>query len=178
MKKIIAIFLLLSLLLISGCTVADSEKTPEDSVSATTKTTTEKSDENKQISLTEKYIAEIEAPYKDKLENGELSNYEVGVVSEEYSQKWRLVADEYYNKILQKPEEYLYDKGLLKSSVINMKENWDKYSEQEKEDYHNLLVSIHGGGTIVGPDTAKYKYELEKQWALKILAIAERLLLD
>ena len=56
-----------------------------------------------------------------------------------------------------------------------MKENWDTYSEQEKDNYHNLLVSIHGGGTIVGPDTSKYEYELEKQWALKILAIADRL---
>ncbi len=174
MKKLIATILLLSLLLISGC-AADSEKATTDSVSTTTEATTEKTNENKRISLTEKYLAEIDEAYKYSLENDELSNYEVGEVSREYGKKWRLVADEYYNKILEEPDEYLYDKGLLKSSIISMKENWDTYSEQEKDNYHNLLVSIHGGGTIVGPDTSKFEYELEKQWALKILAIADRL---
>ena len=59
--------------------------------------------------------------------------------------------------------------------MMSMKANFNRYSKQEKEDYHNLLSSIHGGGTIVGPDTAKYNYETEKQWALKILSIAERM---
>jgi hypothetical protein len=118
--------------------------------------------------------------YKYKLENDELSNYEISLLSKEYSNKWSIVADEYYNKILKKSDEFSHDQDpeLLKSSMKSMKENWDNYSEQEKEDYHNLLISYHGGGTIVGPDTAKYEYELEKQWALKVLTIAERLYID
>lgn len=175
MKKYIATILLLSILLFSGCMAADSNETTTDSVSTTTETTTQKLNEYERISLTEKYLKEIDEEYKYRLENDELSNFEVGELSREYAEKWRIVADDYYNKILEKPDEYLYDKGLLKSSIISMKKNWDNYSKQEKTDYNNLLIAIHGGGTIVGPDTAKYEYELEKQWALKILAIAERL---
>lgn len=175
MKKYIATILLLSILLFSGCMAADSNETTTDSVSTTTETTTQKLNEYERISLTEKYLNEIDKMYKYKLANNELSNFEVGEISREYSEKWRRVADDYYNKILEKPDEYLYDKGLLKSSIISMKENWDNYSKQEKTDYNNLLIAIHGGGTIIGPDTAKYEYELEKQWALKILSIAERM---
>ena len=175
MKKYIATVLLLSLLLFSGCMAADSNETTTDSVSTTTETTTQKLNEYERISLTEKYLKEIDEEYKYRLENEELSNFEVGEVSREYSEKWRRVADYYYNKILEKPDEYLYDKGLLKSSIMSMKENWDNYSKQEKTDYNNLLIAIHGGGTIIGPDTAKYEYEMEKQNALKILSIAERM---
>ena len=175
MKKYIATVLLLSILLFSGCMAADSNETTTDSVSTTTETTTQKLNEYERISLTEKYLKEIDEEYKYRLENDELSNFEVGEVSREYSEKWRRVADDYYNKILEKPDEYLYDKGLLKSSIISMKENWDNYSKQEKTDYNNLLIAIHGGGTIIGPDTAKYEYEMEKQNALKILSIAERM---
>ena len=178
MKKLIAIILLLSLLLASGCAAADSKEAPTTTASATDEVTTEKTNENKRVSLTEKYLAEIDEAYKHSLENDELSNHEIAEVSQEYAKKWRLIADDYYNKILEKPDEYLYDKGLLKSSIISMKENWDNYSKQEKTDYNNLLIAIHGGGTIVAPDTAKYAYELEKQWALKILAIADKVLLD
>ena len=177
MKKYIATVLLLSILLFSGCMAADSNEATTDSVSTTTETTTQKLNEYERISLTEKYLKEIDEEYKYRLENDELSNFEVGELSREYAEKWRIVADEYYNKILKKSDEFSHDQDpeLLKSSMKSMKENWDNYSEQEKEDYHNLLRTIHSGGTIIGPDTEKYFYELEKSWALKILAIAERM---
>ena len=180
MKKYIATVLLLSILLFSGCMAADSNETTTDSVSTTTETTTETLNEYERISLTEKYLKEIDEEYKYKLANNELSNYEISLLSEEYATKWSIVADEYYNKILKKSDEFSHDQDpeLLKSSMKSIKENWDNYSEQEKEDYHNLLISYHGGGTIVGPDTSKYEYELEKQWALKVLTIAERLYID
>lgn len=181
MKKYIATILLLSILLLfSGCMVADSNETTTDSVSTTTETTTQKLNEYERISLTEKYLKEIDEEYKYKLANNELSNYEISLLSKEYATKWSIVADDYYNKIITESDDFIYDQDseLLKSSMINMKKNWDNYAEQEKEDYHNLLISYHGGGTIVGPDTSKYEYELEKQWALKVLTIAERLYID
>lgn len=180
MKKYIATVLLFSILLSSGCMAADSNETTTDSVSTTTETTTQKLNEYERISLTEKYLKEIDEEYKFRLENEELSNFEVSELSREYAEKWSIVADEYYNKILKKSDEFSHDQDpeLLKSSMKSIKENWDNYSEQEKEDYHNLLISYHGGGTIVGPDTSKYEYELEKQWALKVLTIAERLYID
>lgn len=180
MKKYIATVLLLSILLFSGCMAKDSNEATTDSVSTTTETTTQKLNEYERISLTEKYLKEIDEEYKYRLENEELSNFEVSELSREYSEKWRIIADEYYNKILKKSDEFSHDQDpeLLKSSMKSIKENWNSYSEQEKEDYHNLLISYHGGGTIVGPDTAKYEYEMEKQWALKILGIAERLGID
>lgn len=177
MKKCIAIILVLTILLFSACSAKSSDEATTDSVSTTTEIAAEKVNESEKISLTEKYLKEIDEEYKFRLENDELSNYQVSLLSKEYATKWRIVADEYYNKILKKSDEFSHDQDpeLLKSSMISMKENWDNYSEQEKEDYHNLLISYHGGGTIVGPDTAKFNYELEKQWAQKILAIAERL---
>lgn len=175
MKKFIAAILLL-ILLLSGCVATGLGETTTAPTPTNSETATEKNNyKNNEITLTEKYLAEIDKEYKIRLENDELSNYEIGEVSQEYAKKWCLIADDYYNKILEKPDEYLYDKGLLKSSIIKMKENWDNYSKQEKNDYNNLLIAIHGGGTIVGPETAKYDYELEKQWALKILEIAERM---
>ena len=180
MKKYIATILLLSILLFSGCMAENSNDATTDSVSTTTETTTEKLNEYERISLTEKYLNEIDEVYKYKLENEELSNFEVSELSREYAEKWGLIADNYYNLIIAEANNFKYDQDpeLLKSSMKSMKENWDKYSEQEKEDYHNLLISYHGGGTIVGPDTEKYFYELEKQWALKVLTIAERLYID
>ena len=177
MKKYIATILLLSILLFSGCMAKGSNEATTDSVSTTTETTTEKLNENKKISLTEKYLKEIDEEYKYRLENDELSNFEIGELSREYAEKWGLIADEYYNKILAEADNFIYDQDpeLLKASMMSMKANFNRYSKQEKEDYHNLLSSIHGGGTIVGPDTAKYNYETEKQWALKILSIAERM---
>ena len=175
MKKYIAT-ILLSVLLFSGCIAKGSNDATPSSLSTTTETPTQISAE-KNLTLTEKHLKEIDEEYKHKLENDELSNFEVGELSREYAEKWRLVSDDYYNKILADADNFIYDQDpeLLKSSMISIKENWNSYSKQEKEDYHNFLISYHGGGTIVGPDTAKYEYELEKQWALKILAIAERL---
>jgi PBP1b-binding outer membrane lipoprotein LpoB len=178
MKKYIAT-ILLSVLLFSGCIAKESNDATPSSLSTTTETPTQISAE-KNLTLTEKHLKEIDEEYKHRLENDELSNFEVGELSREYAEKWRIVADEYYNKILKKSDEFSHDQDpeLLKSSMQSMKGNWNSYSEQEKEDYHNLLRTIHGGGTIVGPDTAKYEYEMEKQWALKILGIAERLGID
>ena len=56
MKKYIATILLLSILLFSGCMAKGSNEATTDSVSTTTETTTEKLNENKKISLTEKYL--------------------------------------------------------------------------------------------------------------------------
>ncbi len=177
MKKCIAIILVLTILLFSACSAKSSDEATTDSVSTTTETAAEKVNESEKISLTEKYLKEIDEEYKYRLENDELSNFEVGELSREYANKWRLIADEYYKKIITESDDFIYDQDseLLKSSLISMKENWDDYAEQEKKAYYNLLTSIHGGGTIVGPDTAKFNYELEKQWALKILSIAERM---
>lgn len=140
MKKYIATILLLSILLFSGCMAKDSNETTTDSVSTTTETTTQKLNEYEKISLTEKYLKKIDEEYKYRLENDELSNYEVSLLSKEYANKWRIVADEYYKKIITESDDFIYDQDseLLKSSMISMKENWDNYSEQEKEDYHNL----------------------------------------
>lgn len=167
-----------SFILLSGCSGNTQQSESDTSTIPSIQneaTITKNNEATEKLTLTEKYIEQIDVPYKYKLENGMLSNTEISEISDEYGKEWRKVADEYYNKILEKTDEYLYDEGLLKASVTSMKENWDDYSKQEKEDYYDMLISIHGGGTIVGPSVGKYCYELEKEWALKILAIAEKL---
>lgn len=95
-----------------------------------------------------------------------------------YTQKWKEVADEYYEKIMQyddvvQPSEYYYSAEDLHTFVSNMKTNWESYSKQQCEHYLGVLQTEYQGGTIVGPLAASYKYKLQKDWALEILKICQ-----
>ena len=95
-----------------------------------------------------------------------------------YTQKWKEVADEYYEKIMQyddvvQPSEYYYSAEDLHTFVSNMKTNWESYSKQQCEHYFGVLQTYYQGGTIVGPLAASYRYEQQKYWALEILKICQ-----
>lgn len=179
MKRYISLFLaVLGLLLcLSGCEKDNVQSVDTNSVS--TKKTVDERDLGE--SLTEKLIREIDDAY---LEESELPEYgtTVGMVelADRYTEKWKLVADEYYDKIMKydgiiQPSESYYSSDDLHTFVSNMKANWEAYNQKQCENYLKTLQSIYDGGTIVGPIYASYKYEKQKEWALQVVGIYEQL---
>ena len=124
-------------------------------------------------------LREIEGVY---LEEQKLPEYSttIGMIelANTYSEKWKQVADEYYNKIMEAEiEEYdesvqpNYSSDALHTFVSNMKTSWEKYYQEQCDNYYKVLKANYGPGTIVGPIFANYKYEMQKEWALRILDI-------
>lgn len=145
---------------------------PEENVSQTPATTQPKS-------LAESIEEEIEAARKA---DSQLPQYTSTAgqcdLWAKYTQKWKEVADECYEKIMQyddvvQPSEYYYSAEDLHTFVSNMKTNWESYSKQQCEHYFGVLQTYYQGGTIVGPLAASYKYKLQKDWALEILKICQ-----
>lgn len=154
------------------------------SASATTTTTTGQADDQdiEAETLREKLLREIEGVY---LEEQKLPEYSttLGMIelADTYTEKWKQVADEYYNKIMEAEiEEYdesvqpNYSSDDLHTFVSNMKTSWEKYYQEQCDNYYKVLKANYGPGTIVGPIFANYKYEMQKEWALRILDIYQQ----
>ncbi|MBR5922346.1 MAG: hypothetical protein IKZ59_00980 [Clostridia bacterium] len=179
MKRYISIFVTVLVLLfcLSGCEKDNVQSVDTDTVS--TKNTVDERDLVE--SLTEKLIREFDDTY---LEESELPEYgtTVGMVelADRYTEKWKLVADEYYNKIMKydgiiQPSENYYSSDDLHTFVSNMNANWEEYNKKQCENYLKTLQSIYGDGTIARPIYASYKYERQKEWALQVVGIYEQL---
>lgn len=132
-------------------------------------------------SLYEKLIREIDGAYIEEQKAPESSST-VGMVelSDKYTEKWKQVADEYYNKIMKydgiiQLNENYYSSDDLHTFVSNMKISWEQYYQEQCENYFKTLQTIYGAGTIVGPIFADYKYEMQKEWALQLVGIYQQL---
>lgn len=166
MKKYISVLLAAALLLcLSACKNDDAQSANTGSLSAENA-----AEEDAGETLTEKLIREIDGAY---LKESELPEYgtTVGMVelSEKYTEKWKKVADEYYDKIMRYDGSARSDD--LHTSVSDMKANWEEYRKKQCENHSKTLQSIYGGGTVTGPAYASYEYEMQKEWALQIVGI-------
>lgn len=131
--------------------------------------------------LSDKLIREIDGAYIEERKSPENSST-VGMVelTTKYTNKWKQVADDYYDKIMQYDNTAQIDEsGVLiddlQASVCKMKTNWDRYYKEQSEEYANTLYAIYNGGTLMRPMLADYKYELQKEWALKLVSIYEQI---
>jgi len=117
--------------------------------------------------LTEKLIREIDDAYHKEAELPEFSTT-VGMIelADKYAGKWKQIADEYYNILIKNDNLHTY--------ILNMKNNWEEYYQTQCENYIEILHSIYDHGTIIGPIFAHYKYELQKDWALRLVEIYEQ----
>lgn len=144
----------------------------------------EQVDEQVDESLYEKLIREIDGAYLEEQKAPENSST-IGMIelSDKYTEKWKQVADEYYNKIMEydgftELDENNYSSDDLHTFVSNMKTNWEEYNEEQCTNYMKTLQTIYGGGTIVGPIFADYKYEMQKDWALQLVGIYQQLYVE
>jgi len=132
-------------------------------------------------SLADKLAREIDSAYAKELELPEASST-IGMIeaANKYTDKWKQVADEYYNIIMAydgitQPSEAYYSSDDLHTFVSNMKTSWEQYNQVQCENYLKTLQTIYGGGTIVGPIMADYKYDMQKEWALRLVKIYQQL---
>lgn len=135
-------------------------------------------------SLYEKLIREIDGAYIEEQKAPESSST-VGMVelSDKYTEKWKQVADEYYDKIMKydgitQLNENYYSSDDLHTFVSNMKTNWEEYNQKQCTNYVKTLQTIYGAGTIVGPIFADYKCEMQKEWALQLVGIYQQLYVE
>ena len=183
MKRIIVLFCVVLMLvsILFGCQKAD---VANDDSNLSTSTSSADQDVQKNTveeSLTEKLIREIDGAYAEESKLPE-SSTTAGMVelSDKYTEKWKQIADEYYNKIMEydgiiTPNEIYYSSDDLHTYVSNMTTNWEQYHRVQCENYVKTLQTIYADGTIVGPIFADYKYEMQKEWALQIVGIYEQL---
>ena len=175
MKRFWALVLISVILVLSSCTLKN-ETDGDLTISSTNSDTYEIAE-----SLYERLIREIDDAYLEEQDAPENCTT-VGMVelSDKYAEKWKNVADEYYDKIMEydgivQPSDHYYSSDDLHTYVSNLKTNWEKYNQVQCENYLETLRAIYGSGTVVGPIFADYKYELQKDWALQLVVIWQQL---
>lgn len=131
--------------------------------------------------LYDKLIENIDKAYKAEQEKPEYSTTGGMVeLADRYSLKWQQVAEEYYAKLMEYrfKEEYP-EMGCtteqLHKVIYDMKDSWKTYYDQEIANYQIVLNLIYAGGTIRQPLLANYKYEMNMEWALKLVSIYDSL---
>lgn len=97
-----------------------------------------------------------------------------------YTKKWKEIADEYFDKIMEYDEDIqlsdaYYSSDNLHTFVSNMKTSWEKYNKEQCENYVKALEAIYQGGSIIGPIAASYECEMQKEWALQLVRLYSHL---
>ena len=135
-------------------------------------------------SLSARLVFEIDSSYQEESKLPEYSTTSGMVeLADKYAEKWKQVADEYYNKIMNYDglEDFKNVKSasdILHARVLEMKANWEEYYQDQCSDYVETLKVIYSGGTIISPLFAHYKCEMQKDWALELVGIYEQLYID
>ncbi len=171
MKKAV-IFLLVLTLLFSFCGCENGEganETPTPTQTVEVTPTIEPTPENDET-LAETLIREIDSAYLQDQAKPEYGTT-AGMIelSDIYCAKWKQVADEYYNKIMEYDD--IESAEQLHNSVSNLKANWEEYYNEQCNEYRDTLVALYGNGTVIGVIFADYKYEMHKEWALELVGI-------
>lgn len=179
-KNILSVIIVVYIMatLFCGCKNDEKHNCSENLISSENSTTENKATET----LSEKYIREIETAYLEEKESVyvSLSTVDKCLLIEKYTNRWKQVADEKYNELMKydgilQPSEVYYSSEDFCNSIYNMKLNWDEYCKTETANYIITIQSIYNSGTICGPLLAEYEYEMQKQWALKLVGIYEQL---
>lgn len=177
MKKTVAIFLIGVVLLFSLCACAGNNESSDPASTDTSSTTRSQASET----LSEKLIREIDTDYLEKQNLSEYSST-IGMIelAEDYTAKWAQVADEYYDKIMKynasaKVDGKNYSAEELHTYVADMKTTTLADNDKKLQDRIAELQNTYDGGSIIGPLAANFEYQLQKEWALKLVGIYEQL---
>lgn len=162
--------------------ILSEEPTPQDAPTSTddTPATTQPSvSATPPVFLREKYEAEIEA---DRDADADLPEYQstAGMceLSDKYTKRWQEIADKYYDKLM--AFEYDFETPFcgveeFRSALADMKANHENYVEKEMTAYVSVVKYEFQGGSASGVVISGHRYNLEKEWALKILDICDML---
>lgn len=128
-----------------------------------------------QIRLTK----EIDEARSVELETA-ISTADMVYVNQKYADMWQDVANKYYEKIMNyngiiQPSDNYYTSDDLHTFVSTMKNNWEQYYKIESENYLKTLQAIYQGGTVTSTIISSYHYNMQKEWALRIVDIYEQL---
>lgn len=132
-------------------------------------------------SLSEALLQMIDGAYKEESKFPEnCSTVGMCELADKYTKKWKEIADEYYDKIMAYDEDIqlsdaYYSTDDLHTFVSNMKTSWEKYNKEQCENYVKVLETIYPGSPEITITSANYAYELQKEWAIKLVEIYEQL---
>ena len=119
-------------------------------------------------SLAETIEAEIENAYKaESLLPENTSTGAMADLQAKYMNKWKQVAEEYYNKLIAVDD--------LREPISDIKASWERYSREQYEAYGKVLQNIYDGGSIINTVYASYQCDMEQTWALKLVKIYQQL---
>lgn len=110
----------------------------------------------------EELDATIEAEYEEALNNA-LSTADICDVHIEFESRWKAIADEYYNKLIEDEN--------LKPYIIELKADWEVYYDSQIENYRNIYGKVLEGGSLTGIVFSSKKCSLQKDWALQLINI-------
>lgn len=186
--------LLISLLVLcTGCNVNTPapKPTPTQNVEAihkedstlkqeTTVPVVEEQQPNQPVSLADHYAREVDAAYEaDALLPEHQSTAGMCELNGKYANRWVEIADEYYEKLMNQEESEWTSPHCtvdeFKAALKKMKAAHDTYQDDMEEAYSTITVYVYDAGTIGGPVRSYYHYEMEKEWALKVLNICAML---
>ena len=173
MKKIIALVLSILMLFLCGCQLDNQNKSDHNS----TPSKTDGQDIITEESISKRLVREMDEALKKELEDpNNYSTTEMANVTLKYTEKWQKIADEYYNKLMEfdgiiQLNEHYYSSDDFHTFISEMKKNWEQYYQIECENYLKVLEAIYNGGTITITFMADYEYEMQKDWAVKLIDI-------
>lgn len=190
----LCLFLISLLVLCAGCSVNTPapEPTPTQNVETThkeeaalkqepTAPVAEEQQPSRPVSLTERYVQEVEAACEaDSLLPEYQSTAGMCELNGKYANRWADIADEYYQKLLAYEHDEDYSTPFctveeFRTALIDMKTDHKEYVEKEMTAYNTILKYEYQGGSISGVISSGHRCSLEKEWALKILNICAML---
>lgn len=165
------------LLYLCGCQAAS---TSCGTTTGATMTTTTVSDGHHYETLSARLTREIDEAYiAEQLLPEYASTVGMLELANTYAAKWAVAAQECYDKLMAYDIEpssvHEYSSDDLHASIAAMKTNWEQYYQTECENYEKVLVMIYDASTIVGPQLAFHRYELQMEWALQLAYICDQL---
>ena len=162
MKKVLCAILALALLVcFSACqTDAPSAENP-----------------TPQEPLTDRYLREIQDTYDAQMAKEEnQSTAQMVQITQQYTQTWSDVAQEYYEKLMGfsgelSSRETLQSVEDLRAYVETQKQTFDADYLSKSDAYLQSLQESYGGGSIIGLSMSVFQYDLQKNWALSLLQL-------
>jgi len=132
-------------------------------------------------SLTERITRQMEEAFEADAKLPEYTST-AGMCSlyDKYTEKWRQIADEYYDKImayedLAVPGDVYYTAEDLHIFAADLKTNWEQYAWEQYDIHIKILETIYQGGSIIGPLSASYRCNQYKEWALELISLCQAL---
>lgn len=160
--------------------LSDTQSTEQSSSTTTVPQTSEEAPV-KRVWLADRYLDEVEAAYES---DSQLPEYEstAGMceLNDKYANRWKEIADEYYDKLMafrydyedDFPEHYCHAEDFH-TALANMKAAHEEYAKKDYDSYVTITEYVYQTGSIRGPILSNHQYKAEKEWALKILDICD-----